>query len=66
VRVSFENLGVLDTLQVLNVSDDSAALEALKESSGQDKAPCLMLDGQPLLESGDICQQVANRIAPVG
>jgi len=64
VRVAVENLHAAD-LAVRNVSDDAAARAALREASGAEMAPCLVLEGQPVCESDVIVQTLAERLAPL-
>lgn len=64
VRVAVDNLHGGD-LAIKNVSDDSAALAALKDLSGAETAPFLALDGQPLGEADDIVRKLADRLAPI-
>ena len=65
VQVAADNLHATD-LSVRNVSDDSDALAALKTLSGGETAPCLALDGAPVLEADDIVRALADRLAPIG
>ena len=52
-------------LTLRNASDDAAALEALRQASGAETAPCLLLDGKPVSESDVIVRTLAERLAPV-
>ena len=64
VKVAADNLHA-SSLAIRNVSDDSEALSALKALSGTETAPCLALDGAPLLEADDIVRALAERLAPL-
>lgn len=64
-QVAADNLHATG-LTVRNVSDDSDALAALKTLSGGETAPCLAIDGAPVLESDDIVRALAARLAPIG
>jgi len=64
VRVAVDNLHA-SGLSVRNVSDDSAALGALRELSGAETAPCLSLDGKPIGDGDVIVRTLAERLAPV-
>ena len=52
-------------LTIRNASEDPAALEALREASGAETAPCLLLDGKPVAESDVIVRTLAERLAPI-
>ena len=64
-QVAVDNVHAGD-LNVRNASDDPAALAALRQASGAETAPCLVLDGQPVSESDVIVRTLAERLAPVG
>jgi glutaredoxin-related protein len=64
-QVAADNLHATG-LVTRNVSDDSEALAALKTLSGGETAPCLAIDGAPVLESDDIVRALAERLAPIG
>lgn len=64
VRVAVDNLHA-SGLKVLNVSDDSAALGALRELSGAETAPCIRLDGKAMGEGDVIVRTLAERLAPI-
>ena len=63
-RVAVDNVHAAD-LAVRNASDDPQALEALRQASGAETAPCLVLDGSPLAESDVIVRTLAERLAPI-
>jgi glutaredoxin-related protein len=63
-QVAVDNVHARD-LTVRNASDDPAVLAALREVSGAETAPCLLLDGQPVSESDVIVRTLAERLAPV-
>lgn len=48
-----------------NVSEDTAALAKLRELTGKEQAPCLLIDGEPVLESKDIIQRLVAATAPL-
>lgn len=57
---SLKNLQAEGQVQVLDVSEDQAALDELKNLTGNDEAPCLVVDGQTF--SGDaILQELVTR-----
>jgi glutaredoxin len=55
----------LADVEVRNVSEDSAAMKQLEEVSGGKQAPCLVAEGKPLLESGQIIACLAAAGAPL-
>lgn len=55
-----ENLGLGDDLPVRNVSADEAARADLERVGGKSQAPCLVVDGEALYESGDIAEFLAK------
>lgn len=63
--LAVDNLGLQDSVEVRNVSEDPAALEALVQAGGKDQAPCLVLDGAAQYEAEDIVLGLAGRVAPV-
>lgn len=63
-QVAVDNLHA-SSLAVRNAGDDPGALAALREASGAETAPCLLLDGKPMAESDLIVRTLAERLAPV-
>lgn len=51
------NLGLSKLVEVRNIDDDNAARAELKKLSGKEQAPCLVEDGNALLESADIIKK---------
>lgn len=64
VRVAMDNLH-LDGVKVCNVSQDAAALQTLKDASGAETAPCLVVDGKATPESAAIIARLADDAAPI-
>jgi glutaredoxin-related protein len=62
--VAVENLG-LQSLRVRNISEDPTGLTELKELTGGETAPALVLDGKPITESEVIVRELANRVEPL-
>ena len=58
-----DNLHLVDSLPVRNVSEDEQAMTDLKEISGKQQAPCLVTGGEAMLESADIVLKMANETA---
>ena len=63
-RVAVDNVHASD-LTVRNASEDAAALEQLRQASGAETAPCLLIDGKTVSESDVIVRTLAERLAPV-
>ena len=63
VRVALDNLR-LSGVEIRNVSQDPKALRALRDLSGGETAPCLVLDGEVLKESAAIISSLADRTSP--
>ena len=64
-QVAVENVHATD-LTVRNASDDPSAMEALRQASGAETAPCLLIEGRAVSESDVIVTTLAERLAPVG
>ena len=56
-----DNLGLAETLPVKNVTEDAAAMETLKAATGKEQAPCLIVNGEALLESADIIKYLVDK-----
>ena len=56
-----DNLGLADSLPVRNVTEDPAAMEALKAAGGKEQAPCLVTGGEALYESADIIKYLVEK-----
>lgn len=64
-RVAVDNLH-LDGVEIHNVSSDPKAMQALRDLSGAETAPCLDIGGEVVKESAAIVSCLANRASPVG
>lgn len=60
------NLHLEKCLPVRNVSEESEALDGLREASGGEQAPCLVVAGRPILEGAAIIRYLAERTTDVG
>ena len=60
VLIARDNLHLKDELPVKTVTQDSQARDELKKVSGKDQAPCLILEGKPVLESKEIIRRLVN------
>jgi hypothetical protein len=65
VLLARDNLHLGDTLPERNVSEDESAMAALREAAGKEQAPCLIVDGRPILESKDIIAELVAAYAPL-
>ena len=49
-----KDLGIEGAITLKNISDDEEAEATLISVGGKRQVPCLLIDGEPLYESGDI------------
>jgi hypothetical protein len=56
------NLHLEKRIAVRNVNEDASALAKLRDLTGKEQAPCLVIDGKPMLESADIVQHLVTRV----
>ena len=64
-KLALQNLHLENSVTIRNVSQDPAAMEAMKSEGGKDQAPCLVADGESLYESGDIVAKLVAQVAPL-
>ncbi len=62
VLLARDNLHLEDRIETHNVSEDAAALSVLRDLTGKEQAPCLVVDGRPMLESQDIIRHLVTRV----
>jgi len=60
VLITRVNLGLND-LELRNVTEDAGAMAELKELTGKAQAPCLVVGGEPMLESADISRYLVTK-----
>ncbi len=60
-----DNLHLGERVAVSNVSEDTAAREALVRVSGSEQAPCLVIGEEKIQESADIVARLLEATAPV-
>jgi glutaredoxin len=60
-----DNLHLSGRIAVRNVSEDTAAREALVQVSGKDQAPCLVIGGETIQESADIVVRLVEATTPL-
>lgn len=62
VLAARSNLHLSAVVPVRNVSEDANAMEELEKLTGKRMAPCLVVNGEPLLESDDIVRALVTRV----
>ena len=61
VLLARDNLHLEDRIATHNVTEDEGAMARLRELTGKEQAPCLVVDGEPMLESQDIIRYLVTR-----
>jgi len=56
VRDFIEERGFKDQIAFMEVSESEGARDRLEQLTGKTQVPCLVADGEPILESRDIIQ----------
>lgn len=56
VRDFIEERGLQDQIAYLEVNETDGAKDRLAQLTGKTQVPCLVVDGEPILESRDIIQ----------
>ncbi len=56
VRDFIEERGLQDQIAFMEVNESEGAKDRLEQLTGKTQVPCLVADGQPILESRDIIQ----------
>ncbi len=56
VRDFIEEHGLNDQIDFLEISEAEGAKDRLTQLTGKTQVPCLVIDGEPKLESNDIVQ----------
>jgi glutaredoxin 3 len=54
VRAEIGRLELEDQIQFHEIGEDEGAAERLQQLTGKTQVPCLVVDGEPMLESNDI------------
>ena len=60
VRNFIDSAKLRDKITYHDTMLDQEARKRLKELTGKSQVPCLVIDGKPMLESGDIIQWLKN------
>lgn len=55
------NLHLDDAISVKNISDGASVVGELEKLTGKSQVPCLVIDGKPMHESGDIITYLAGK-----
>lgn len=67
VTLACENLHLGGSVTIKNVSDDASAAAELEKTSGSSQAPCMVVDGKAMQESGEIVNFLVDKAAvPIG
>ena len=56
VRDFIEERGLKDQIVFMEVNESEGAKDRLEQLTGKTQVPCLVVDGEPILESQDIIQ----------
>jgi glutathione S-transferase len=56
VRDFIEERGLQDQIAFMEVNESEGAKDRLEQLTGKTQVPCLVADGEPILESRDIIQ----------
>ena len=60
VRDFIEEKGLKDHIDFFEIIEDDGAKDRLTQLTGKSQVPCLVIDGEPKLESNDIIQWLAE------
>ena len=63
VRDHIDQHKLKDQIEYVEVGEDSGAEEKLNALTGRSQVPCLVIDGEPLLESSDIVEWLQTNLA---
>ncbi len=64
VRDHISELELEDQIQYREIGEDHEALELLQEKTGGTQVPCLLIDGEPMLESSAINVWLDHNLKP--
>ena len=62
VRDFIEERGLQDRISYLDVNETEGAKDRLAQLTGKTQVPCLVADGEPILESRDIIQWLEQNL----
>ncbi len=63
VRDFIDEQGLKDQIDYTEINEVEGAKDKLAELTGKSQVPCLVVDGKPMLESGDIVQWLQQNLA---
>ena len=62
VRDFIDEQGLKDQIDYTEINEVEGAKDKLAELTGKSQVPCLVVDGKPMLESGDIVQWLQQNL----
>ncbi len=62
-RDFIDEQGLKDQIDYTEINEVEGAKDKLAELTGKSQVPCLVVDGKPMLESGDIVQWLQQNLA---
>jgi glutaredoxin len=62
VRKAIDQQGIRSQIKYHDVDQDPKAAAKLEEMTGDEQVPCLVIDGQPMLESDDIIDWLKENV----
>jgi glutaredoxin len=62
VRDFIDEHGLKDRIQYSEIHEAEGAQDKLMQLTGKTQVPCLVIDGKPMLESGDIVQWLQHNL----
>jgi glutaredoxin len=62
VRDFIDEQGLKDQIDYTEINEVEGAKDKLSQLTGRSQVPCLVIDGKPMLESGDIVQWLQQNL----
>ncbi len=62
VRDFIDEQGLKDQIDYTEINEVEGAKDKLSQLTGKSQVPCLVIDGKPMLESGDIVQWLQQNL----
>ncbi len=62
VRNFIDEHSLNDRIEYTEITEVDGAADKLSQLTGKSQVPCLVIDGQPMLESGDIVQWLQQNL----
>ena len=63
VRDFIDEQGLKDQIDYTEINEVEGAKDKLVQLTGKSQVPCLVIDGQPMLESGEIVQWLQQNLS---